>query len=296
MQNPATTQRLSPTSSTSVEMDSVDTEFQRWREEHYRGREERHRVKKDISFSIQQTVACLLTDFIDPFVGAWFQKKFGDKDKAGGTLEHNVKGELVGDFGGAVIYVGLRSLLRSPIDALARGVEKIADPMLDKAGRLHLSTWAKRHHVAEDSKEYMQMLADFKQFQADSLIDSSVMSLTTSTVNVLAQKHMFGNDQSYVTIAGSKLLGVGLTMGTVLGARTLLPDASQTLDREISDKYVSPVMHWTRNLFLDSEKEQEFHHIHRMQKKEWHVDRAVKKDNWQQMIAQQNSAHTAALS
>lgn len=200
-----------------------------------------HRVQQDVTFSIEQTVACLLTDFIDPFVSTFLQKRWGNKDKKAASLEENVKGEIVGDLGGAVAFVGIRTLLRTPLDALVRGVDAVAHPTLQKLGHAHLAGWAKQHGVDTHGASYQEALDNFTHYQAQTWVDSALLATSSSAINVLSQKHLFGNQQSYATIASSKLVGVALTMGSILGMRATLPDTSSALDKELNEKYVTPI-------------------------------------------------------
>lgn len=220
----------------------LDPEFAAWQKKYARQHDENYRVKKDITFSIQQTVACMLTDFIDPFVSTFLQKRWGNKDKKAATLEENVKGEVVGDLGGAVAFVGLRALFRTPLDAVVRGVDALAHPALQKLGNAHLSLWAKKHHLDTEGKTYKDTLDNFTHYQTETWVDSALLAVSSSTINVLSQKHLFGNQQSYGTIAGSKLVGVALTMGSILGMRATFPDTSVALDKELNHKYVAPVV------------------------------------------------------
>jgi hypothetical protein len=194
---------------------------------------------KDMAFGVQQTIACLLTDFIDPYISKWYQNRFGSKEKEQEvTMKHTWAGELAGDFGGLGAYVGIKALFRSPIESLTQAVEEVSAPLLEKMGKSQMKRWAKQHHVQEGDAIYSQELEAYKQFQAKNIVDSSILALSSSAINVVAQR-VSGNQQPYRVIIGSKVVGAGLTMATMLAARSALPDTSRTLDDELSERYFS---------------------------------------------------------
>lgn len=210
---------------------------------HHQQHQRAKKIGKDIAFGVQQTVACLLTDvFIDPWVGKWFQKKYGDASKQEVTNAHVIGGELIGDFGGLAAFVGLRHAFRKPFDAMANAVEKFGDKRLTVMGEKKVRGWAKANHIAHDDPRYQAAVDDYKQFQAHNIVDSSLLATTSTVLNIAAQKTVLKNEQPLSVVVASKLIGTAATMGTMLGARVVLPDSTQTLDDELNDRYISRVV------------------------------------------------------
>jgi hypothetical protein len=221
--------------------DGLSGDFQHWRTRHYERHEKSKKIGKDIAFGTQQTIFCLMTDWIDPIVGKWWQKKYGIKEQEV-TNAHVWGGELIGDFSGLAVFVALRHVFRKPFDALARGVERVADVPLEKLGKKQLRYWAREHHVQESDAAYQQTLKDYKEFQAHNIVDSTLLAASSSIINVASQKLLLGNEQPLKVIVASKLIGTVATMGTMLGARAALPDSTKMLDKELGDRYFSKIV------------------------------------------------------
>ncbi len=218
--------------------DEFSGEFMRWRKKRHQAQESSKKIGKDIAFGTQQTIFCLMTDWIDPIVGKWWQKKYGIKEQEV-TNAHVWGGELIGDLSGLAVFVALRHVFRGSFDTLTRGVERLANKPLERLGQKQLRLWAKEHHVKEGNALYQQTLEDYKQFQASNIVDSTLLAASSSVINVASQKMLLGNEQPFKVIVASKLIGTVATMGTMLAARTLLPDSTKTLDNELNNRYFS---------------------------------------------------------
>lgn len=196
------------------------------------------RFGREIAYGIQQTLTCWATDFLDPPISAWYQKNFG-KPGAGGGLDHTLKGEFVGDTAALGVYLGAKRMFQGPIDGIISGVKGAFDGTLTKMGKGAIKGWAESHNVQEGDERYKRKLEEYKDYQAENAVDSGIISVAATGINVLAQKHMFGNNQSYGVILKSKLLGAGLTLGAMFMTRTLMPNTTKAFDNELEERYIS---------------------------------------------------------
>lgn len=202
------------------------------------------RFARDIAYGIQQTIACWATDFIDPPVSKFLQNTFGNK-KHHVTDAHTFGGEAIGDTAALGIFLGAKRFLGKPIDGVIAMVKRVGDPILTKMGKAAIKPWAEGHGVDEKDERYKKKLEEYKDFQAENMVDSSIISVSATGVNVLAQRQL-GNKQSYGTILGSKMVGATLTLGLMGLLRIVFPTSTRALDDEISDRYSSKVIKWTK--------------------------------------------------
>lgn len=207
----------------------------------------RDRLGEDIAFGLQQTLACWGTDFIDPYVGKWFQDKFKDHHHHS-TMAHTWGGEIVGDTAALFAFLGIRQLAPGVIEGMKAAVRTGGDGVLERMGKKSLRGWAQEHGVAEDSDAYRAHLEQWKDFQADNVAKSTVISASSVVLNVGAQKAM-GNTHTLPVIAGSKVVGAAITMGAMLGLRFTIPQTTRALDDELSKKYFTPLIRKTQRLF-----------------------------------------------
>lgn len=198
------------------------------------------RFGEDIAFGIQQTAACWATDFIDPFVSTWVQKRLGDKNHTG-TLTHAMKGEVVGDSAAFFIFLAMQKWLPQPVQFLKKTALKHFDATYDRMAKSSLSAWAADHNVSRDSEQYRHKVEEWKQFQAGNFAKATVISLGSIISNVGVQKWS-GNKNSLASITLSKTIGAGITMGVVLGSRLAFPQATRRLDREMDRRFITPAI------------------------------------------------------
>ena len=213
------------------------------------------RFGREISFGIQQTLACWATDFIDPYVGKWYQNRFGNKQHEV-TNAHTWGGEVMGDSAAFFVYLGAKRMLSKPIDAMTQLAKKATDPLYDRMGRKSLKDWRKEHHISKDDPRYLQRLENYKEFQAENLVDSTIIASSSTVINVAAQRAL-GNKQGIGLILTSKLIGAVLTMGSMLGLRSALPESTKTLDDELSERYFSKVVRAVQRLMGAAEDKPE---------------------------------------
>ncbi|MGE0754031.1 MAG: hypothetical protein AB7L92_02600 [Alphaproteobacteria bacterium] len=217
--------------------------------QHKEHRKERDkRVGREVAFGIQQTFACWVTDFIDPPVSKWFQTKFGDKNHKV-THKHVWYGEFAGDTAAFAVYMFAKRVLTKPVDATIAAFKSSADPMLTRMGKKALKPWAERKHLTPDDPRYQQRLQEYKQFQAENVVDSAIVASSSTLLNVATQRHLLHNHQPIKVILASKLVGAASTVALMLGLRAAVPDSMSSLDDELSERYFSKMIRHTRRMF-----------------------------------------------
>ncbi len=198
-------------------------------------------IGKALAFGGQQTAACFSTDFIDPPVSRYLQNRYGVPEHEV-THGHVWYGEIIGDLSALPLYLAEKVLLREPLKAAADFCQSFFGSSYEKSGKKHLKCWAEKHGVDENSQEYKDKLEEYKRFQAENAVDSSLVALNATTVNVLSQKYVLHNHQPLKVILGSKLVGAAATMSLMLGLRRVAPTATESLDHELSERYFAPVI------------------------------------------------------
>ena len=121
------------------------------------------------------------------------------------------------------------------------GGKNVTSPLLGMLGKRNLKDWATKEQVGEQDPRYQAKLEEYKNFQAHNLVDSALVAANATGLNVLAQRKLFGNKQSYKVILASKLIGAAATMSVMLGLRSSMPDATSKLDEELDHRYFSRI-------------------------------------------------------
>jgi hypothetical protein len=204
------------------------------------------RFGRDIAYGIQQTIACWVTDFIDPPVSKFLQNTFGNK-KHKVTDTHTFGGEFIGDSAALGIFLVAKRFFGGAIDGVISGVKSATNPWLTRMGKGAIKPWAEAHGVREGDDRYTKKLEEYKDFQAENIVDSAIISTAATGVNVVAQRQL-GNKQAYTTILGSKMVGATLTLGLMGGLRMIFPTSTKALDDEISDRYSSKLVKFTKKM------------------------------------------------
>ena len=200
----------------------------------------RDKLGKDISYGMQQTLACFATDFIDPFVGEKIQQKL---EPGKPTLDLNWAGEIAGDTAALFAFLGVQKYAPGITHSLSKITRPMFEKVYEKSGRKHL----KLLHYTPGTPEYDQKLKEWKDTQSDNMGKTSVIAGGSILFNVGTQKLM-GNPRKLWVITVGKLVGAAITMALMMGLRAGIPRTTQQLDDELNDRYFSPVIRKTQKL------------------------------------------------
>jgi hypothetical protein len=119
-----------------------------------------------------------------------------------------------------------------------------------------------REGVTLTPKQYRKGIEDWKEFQADNIAKSTIVSTSSIAFNVATQK-MMGNTHKIWVITLAKLAGAAITVAAMLGVRFALPRTTQGFDDELSRRYFSPLVRKTQKLMgaeVDEKPQQHRHH------------------------------------
>ena len=199
------------------------------------------RLNHSLLYGARQTFFCLATDPLEPFINKWFQNKVGDKEHEV-TNKHTFVGEISGDVAAFGVYVGIKTFLSAPVNATISAVKSIGNPVLTKMGKKNIARWAEEHHVSEDDPRYKKRVDEYKTYQAENAVDSAIITVSSTGLNLLAQRHLLHNEQSYMTMFKGKLMGAGLTLIAMFSSSVLFPKQTRRIEDKIEEKLVNPGM------------------------------------------------------
>lgn len=209
--------------------------------------EDSRKLAEDITFGVQQTVACTLIDIVgDPYIGDKVQNRLA-KEQAGQDT-HTRKAEFIGDGSAFFIFLGVQRFFPSITKGIKQAVKPLLDPIYEKIGTNRLKEWAERHHIDPKSDAFRKKLDEWKDSQAETFAKTSVMSAASVVTNVAAQKAM-GNDRKAWIIAAGKLVGATVTMGATLSLRAFAPRTMHKIDKRMNNYIALPLVEKTKGLF-----------------------------------------------
>ncbi len=200
------------------------------------------RLNHSLLYGARQTFFCFATDAVEPFINKWFQNKVGDKKHGVVTNTQTVVGEVAGDFAAFGVYVGLKTFFATPVNMVISSVKDIGSPILTKMGRNSVTQWAKEHDVSEDDPRYKKRVEDYKTFQAENAVDSAIIATSATALNLLAQRQLLKNEQSYMTMFKGKLMGAGLTLVAMFASSVFFPKQTRRVEDKIEETLVNPGM------------------------------------------------------
>ena len=157
-------------------------------------------------------------------------------------------GEFVGDTAAFFTFLGVQKFAPGITRTLHKISRKLFDGFFEKSAKGHLRHWAEEHNVAIGSPEYKKELEEYKEFQADNIAKSSIISAASIGLNIGTQRAI-GNKNKLWVIGIAKISGALITVAGMLGLRFALPRTTHTFDEELSGRYFSPLIHKTQKLF-----------------------------------------------
>lgn len=216
----------------------------------------REQKGEDIAYTINHALACTATDFIDPYIGNWTQKKFGkrisiDAIEGGHDGHHGEKeskghglswwiGEATGDFGAIPVTIafqrlfpgfmhGLRDLLKPSLSAaFMHGAEKGA------------RRYAQTHGLAIDDPRVKQKQQEIYQYEIDHLPQAFMWTTSSIAINLATQKYVMKNDAPLWLMGLGKGLGATISATALVATRGLFPDIAHQSDSWLSRHVIVP--------------------------------------------------------
>ncbi len=190
----------------------------------------------DIAYTLNHTIVCTATDFIDPFIGDFIQKHLGNESQ----LKNCWKAEVIGDFGAIPLTVGMQRLFPSLMKGIGELLEPVFSSSFRKGAQREGKAWALRHGYSLDSQKYKDRVERIYNYEVTHLPQALVWTCSSIALNVTAQK-MLHNPAPIAHIFAGKLGGAALTAGIAVGGRSLFPYHAEKWDKLLSDKLLLPV-------------------------------------------------------
>jgi len=209
---------------------------------HPRGRT----LQEHLAFSLQTSLACMATDWIDPIVGTGHQLiQAGGSSGVKSVWElyfKNYAGEFIGDVFGGITTGVLEYTFEPQMHKLNHWIGMPFSPIYDL-----IAPHALKEH--KDDPDYKLQLKEWKQTQQDALGNVLLFNVLSTAFNITVQKGapkswrlLHNSEATARTIAEGKAGGVALTMGLVLPTRAFLPDQTAKFDDWLEEKIVNPLV------------------------------------------------------
>lgn len=217
---------------------------------------------EDIAYTINHTIACTATDFIDPFIGTATQKMLGKRlnlhgehahDHKQGGLNYTFAGELVGDFGSVPVTIALQRHAPKLMSGLGKGLEKVAAPVFRRTAESTALREAKAFGGEVDAEAVKARADALYTHEIKHLPLAAVWTASSIAMNVATQK-LLGNQAPTSHILAGKGAGIAFSSGLTVGLRALIPAKAQAWDKFSSEKLYLPATKKIGKLFGVEEK------------------------------------------
>ena len=209
---------------------------------HPRGRT----LQEHLAFSLQTSLACMATDWIDPIVGTAHQvRRAGGIEgvkSVWGLFGKNLAGEFSGDIIGGFATGALEYKFEPQMHKINHIIGLPFSPIYNVIAP----------HVVKGDKEdpdYKLRVKEWKQTQQDALGNVLLFNVLSTVFNIALQRgtpkswgFIHNSEATARTIAEGKVQGVALTMGLVLPTRAFLPDQTAKFDDWLEEKIVNPLV------------------------------------------------------
>ncbi len=213
----------------------ADTEKQQSATQKEKAKSKKERAA-DIAYTTNHALVCTATDFIDPYVGNFIQKKLGNKSQLGNIWA----AEVIGDFGAIPLTVGMQRLFPEMMNNLSKFAEPVLGKGFRNGAKRDAKEWALQHGYAVDSEEYKERVERIYSYEINHLPQALMWTASSLVLNVAAQRTM-GNRAPLVHITAGKVGGAVLTAGLVIGGRTIFPRKAEKIDKFTSEKFFLPL-------------------------------------------------------
>ena len=195
----------------------------------------RERRGEDVAYTINHSIVCTLTDFIDPYIGNHIQKHLGNDSQ----LKDSVIAEVAGDIGAVPVTIAVQRLFPGVMDGLSRMAEPLVGGLFHASTMRAAKAWSRAHHKHEESEECTLRAEKIYRYEMRHLPQAMVWTVSSIGINVTAQC-LLGNRAPLVHILAGKVGGATLTAFLTTGGRGLFPHQAERWDRWVSEHVLVP--------------------------------------------------------
>ncbi len=225
--------------------------------------------RDDIAYTINHTIVCGLTDFIDPFLANWSQKNIGkdlhvsahewlpwnrEEHRHGNGKSHLrewIAGEAIGDIGAVPVAIAMQRFAPGFMAHLASLGEPVLGPLFRRGAERAAAIWAKENHVLIGSREYREQRDAIYRHEIDHLPQAAIWTAAAIGLNIVTQKHLLPamtegkwiNEGSYGRLLFDKSLGSTASAGALVGFRSLSPRLARKWDGWTNEHIFKPTTH-----------------------------------------------------
>jgi hypothetical protein len=263
---------------------------------------------EDIAYTINHSIACTVTDFINPVVNTFTEGKIKgvggcghDHSKDGGhghgshshspapgakwwdRVKHSVrtsfskdrlvswaKGEFIGDFGAVPLTIAMQRWLPGTMDRIRRFIEPVMGPLFRYGIERDSKQWANQNNVKVGSDEFKAHKRDVYEHEMSHLPQAVMWTTFSLGLNVAYQKYKDAT-RPITNLLISAMSGMAVTAALVVGARAVAPRKVRQFDKVTSETLFLPATKVVGKLFgVDSET------VERVVKQE----ERLKEDGW----------------
>jgi len=229
---------------------------------------------EDVAYTLNHTIVCTATDFIDPYVGNAVQKHLGNKSQ----LANCWAAEIVGDFGSIPVTIGMQRAF----PGIMSGISNLAEPLFHKAflngAKRDTAAWAAKHGYSTDSDEYKKRVEKIYKYEVEHISQALMWTGSSVVLNVASQRLM-GNKAPISHITLGKIGGAALTGGLTVGGRIIFPRKAENWDKFTSEKFLIPLKNKIDNA-LDLDDDDNHNHHNKTSK----YSRIAHDGNWKKRI------------
>ena len=143
--------------------------------------------------------------------------------------------EGIGDLGAVPITVAIQRNFPGFMSVISRGMEFLMGPFFRIGAHFASQRWAKKHGIDPQSPERKAKAQQFYQHEVDHLGQAYVWTITSSLLNMVAQKSLFKG--TWWGVTKGIFAATTASWFAVVGGRSLFPDAFERWD-DITSKRV----------------------------------------------------------
>lgn len=191
---------------------------------------------EDVAYTMNHTLVCTATDFIDPIFGNFIQKKLGNKSQ----LPNAYAAEFIGDFGSIPITIAAQRFFPTAMSWIRKAAEPMLKGIFLSSAERNAKGWATEHGYVIGSEEYKQKVSRIYEYEMSHIPQAVVWTVSAVGLNVAAQVRL-GNKAPVHHIAAGKIGASALSAVLTLGGRSMFPRKAEKFDKWTSKNIILPI-------------------------------------------------------
>jgi hypothetical protein len=216
---------------------------------------------QDVAYTINHSIMCLSSDWIDPIVGGWTQRKLGNNISLGGLADFLTKGkvsaaennnaagnklawwigEAIGDVGAVPVTILMQRIFPGFMQGIQRGLEPPLSGLFRRASHKQAVAWGVEQGLDATDPKIKQKENELYKYEVDHLPQAFMWTASSIAMNLTAQKLWFNKDASLPVLLIGKGLGTAITAATLVSARGFFPKQMHGADTWVSKYIITPV-------------------------------------------------------